>query len=57
MICLPNFSSIGQLSFSSAVNSCYQLLTADDRCYEKNLNEIFIYVLKMICVPNFRSLG
>ena len=57
MICLPNFSSIGQLSFSSAVNSCYWLLTADDRCYDRKSNEIFIYVLKMKCVPNFRSLG
>ena len=40
--------------------SCKQLLSAADRWWQmlwKNLNEIFIYVLKMICVPNFRSLG
>ena len=37
--------------------SCKQLLSAADRCKEKNLKEIFIYVLKMICVPNFSSLG
>ena len=53
MICMPNFSSLGRISFSSAVGSCYQQLTADDRCYEKKT----MYVLKMICVPNFRSLG
>ena len=27
MICVPNFSSLGWFSFSSAVNSCYQMLT------------------------------
>ena len=30
LILVPNFSSLGWFSFSSAVNSCYQLLTADD---------------------------
>ena len=37
--------------------SCYQLLTADYSCYEKKLNGIFIYPLKLIPVPNFSSLG
>ena len=41
---------------SSAVISCQQLLTADDSCHEKNLNGIFIHILKVICVPNFSSL-
>ena len=37
--------------------SCQQLLTADDSCHEKSLNVIFIYTLKVICVPNFSPLG
>ena len=52
-----NFSSLGWFSFSSAVNSCYQLLTADDSCYEKNLNGVFIYSLNVISVPNLSSAG
>ena len=35
VISLPNFSSLGWFLFSSAFNSCYQLLTADDSCHEK----------------------
>ena len=57
MVLELNFSSLAWFSFSSAVNSCYQLLTADDSCYEKKLNGIFIYPLKLIFVPNFSSLG
>ena len=38
-------------------NSCKQLLSADDRCYEKKFNEIFMYVLKIMCMPNISSLG
>ena len=41
----------------SAVNSYWQLLTADDSRHKKNLNGIFIYPLKLIPVPNFSSLG
>ena len=54
---MPNFSSLGWFSFLSAVNSCWQLLTADDSCHKKNLNGFFIYPLKLIPVPNFSSLG
>ena len=54
---MPNFSSLGWFLFLSAVNSCWQLLTAYDSCYKKSLNGIFIYPLKLIPVPNFRSLG
>ena len=43
--------------FLSAVNSCSLLLTADDSCNKQNLNEIFIYPLKLIPVPNFSFLG
>ena len=57
LILVPNFSSLAWISFSSAVNSCYQLLTADDSCYEKNLNGIFIYPLKLIPVPSLSSVG
>ena len=57
IICLPNFSSLGWFLFLSAVNSCWQLLTADDSCHKQNLNGIFIYPLKLIPVPNFSSLG
>ena len=51
---VPNFSSLGWFSFLSAVNSCWQLMTAVTK---KNLNGIFIYPLKLIPVPNFSSLG
>ena len=37
--------------------NCYQLLTTDDGWYEKNWTETFMYTLKLICVPNFSSLG
>ena len=37
--------------------SCHQLSIAVDSCHEKNINGIFIYTLKLICVPNFSSLG
>ena len=57
IICVPNFSSLGWFLFLSAVNSCWQLLTADDSCHKQNLNGIFIYPLKLIPVPNFSSLG
>ena len=33
MTCVPNFRSLGWFSFSSAVNSFWQLLTADDSCH------------------------
>ena len=36
VISLPNFSSLGWFLFSSAFDGCYQLLTADDSCHEKN---------------------
>ena len=35
LIPVPNFSSLGWFSFLSAVNSCWQLLTADDSCHKK----------------------
>ena len=38
MICVPNFSSLNWFSFSSTVFRCWQLLTADDSCYEKKFN-------------------
>ena len=57
LILVLNLSSLALFSFSSAVNSCYQLLTADDSCYEKKLNGIFIYSLKLISIPNFSSPG
>ena len=57
LIPVPNFSSLGWFSFLSAVNSCWQLLTADDSCHQKNLNRIFIYPLMLIPVPNFSSPG
>ena len=44
-------------SCSAVENYFQQLLTADDRCHEKNVNEIFIFTLKVICVVNFSSLG
>ena len=53
LILVLNFSSLGWFSFSSAVNSCYQLLTA----VTKKMNGIFIYPLKLILVPNFSSPG
>ena len=53
---LPNLAKTSSAELVFIVISCYQLLTADDRCYKKNLNEIFIYVLKMICMPYFSSL-
>ena len=57
LIPVPNFSSLGCFSFLSTVNSCWQLLTADDSCHKKILNGIFIYPLKLIPVPIFSSLG
>ena len=33
LIPVPNFSSLGWFSFSSVVNSFWQLLTADDSCH------------------------
>ena len=42
---------------SSAVISCQQLLTADNSCYEKKLNVIFIHTPNVCCVPNFSFLG
>ena len=53
---MPNFSSLCWFLFLSAVNSCWQLLTADDSCHKK-MNGIFIYPPKLIPVPNFSSLG
>ena len=55
LILVPNFSSLGWFSFSSAVKSCYQLLTADDNCYEKKSNGIFIFSLYVIFVPKLSS--
>ena len=57
LICVPNFSSLGWFLFSSAFDSCYQLLTADDSCHEKKSIGIFIYPLNVIFMPNFGSLG
>ena len=57
VICVPKFSSLGRVSFSSAVISCYQPSTALDSCHEKNLNGIFIYPPQVIWVPNFGSPG
>ena len=37
--------------------NCYQLLTADESCYEKNSTEIFMYTIKFILGPNFSSLS
>ena len=34
LIPVPNFSSLGWFSFSSVVNSFWQLLTADDSCHK-----------------------
>ena len=57
VISVPNFSSLGWFSFSSAVNSCYQLLTADQllkiifKCW------ILILVLMLVFVPNFSLIG
>ena len=45
------------IKFSSTVISCWQLLTADESWYEKNLTDIFMYNLKLIHVPNFSSLS
>ena len=56
VIYVPIFSSLGWFSFSSAVNSCWQLLTANDSCCKKK-NGIFIYPLNVIYVPNFSSVG
>ena len=42
---------------STAVISCWRLLTADDSCYEKNFTGIFMYTLKLILVLNFSSLA
>ena len=36
--------------------SCQQLLIADDRCYEKK-ERVFSFVLKIIHMPNFSSIG
>ena len=36
LVPVPNLSSLGWFSFLSAVNSCWQLLTADDSCHKKN---------------------
>ena len=57
MICVPNFNSLGWFLFLSAVNSCWQIFTANDSCHKQNLNGIIIYPLKLIPVPNFSSLG
>ena len=57
LIPVPNFRSLGWFWFLSTVISCWQLLTADDSWYDKNLTGIFIYTLKFILVPNFSSLG
>ena len=57
VISLPNFSSLGWFLYSSAFDSCYQLLTANDSSYEKKLTRIFIYTLKLILVLNFSSLA
>ena len=35
----------------------YQLLTADDRRYDKKLTEIFMCTIKFLCVLNFSHLG
>ena len=51
---MPIFSSFGRLSLSSALISCWQLMTD---VLQKKLNGIFIHVLKMNCMPNFSSLG
>ena len=57
MICVPNFSYLGWFLFLLAVNSCWQLLTANDSFHKQNLNGISIYPLKLIPLPNFSSLG
>ena len=55
---MSKISSLGWRSFSLiAVYICWQLLTADDSCYEKKLNKIFINTLKVIYVPHFSSLA
>ena len=50
LILVPNFSSLGWFSYSSVVNSCWQLL-------QKNLNGLFIYSLNVMPVPNLSSAG
>ena len=64
VIGVPNFSSLGWISFWSSVKSCYQLLNfvweLDSHfCpkVSKHLNGIFINTLKETFVPNFSSLG
>ena len=67
LIFVPSFSLNGGRSrvwpvinchqLSTAVDRWWQLLTEYDSCRENILNEIFINTLKLIFVPNFRSLG
>ena len=44
------------ISFSWVVDSCWQLLGADDNWNRKRWTRTFIYTFKVICVPNFSSL-
>ena len=60
VISFPNFSSLGWFLFSSAFDSCHQLLTAVDSWWQlicKKLTRIFMYTLLVISLPNFSSLG
>ena len=43
------FIFISCYQLSSVVNNFQQLLTADNSCYTKKLNRIFIYSLKVMC--------
>ena len=52
-----NFIFINCQQLLTAVHSEWQLLTADESCQKIFSNEIFIYPLNLIPVPNFSSLG
>ena len=44
MIHVPNYSSLGWFLFLSTVLSCFQLLTADDSCYDRKKSDWNLYV-------------
>ena len=54
---MPNFSSVGWFSFSSVVNSCYQLLTAVDNWWQlawKKCNWYFYVYTKVDTCAEFQ---
>ena len=49
VMCVPSFGSLCWFSFLSTVNSCYQLLTADNNFYKNKLKFLSIPLRWYVC--------